>query len=119
MAELMFFISECIDFICMLFWHVGPIRMAALHVASVEASKTEMYQRTQTFHSANTNEDLREIRHFNSLINQHEAMQIKATGEPFSSEMPPCSRCSVRIQQGDFVFDQRNQRSYNALHVAS
>jgi hypothetical protein len=83
-----------------------------------------MYQRTQTFRSANTNGYPRDIRHFirdfNSVVNEHEAMQIKATGKPFSSsEWPPCSRCSVRIQQGNFVFDQRKRRSYNALHVAS
>ena len=54
------------------------------------------------------------IDHFYSLINQ-----LEATSRYFSSDMPPCAKCSARIQQGNLIFDQDNQQTYNALRLAS
>lgn len=57
---------------------------------------------------------LRDVYQFYSLINQ-----LEATGRSSSSDILPCANCSARIQQGDLVFEEDNQRNYNALHVAS
>jgi hypothetical protein len=66
-----------------------------------------------------TSGSLRDIEHFRRRVDRCDATITPWTGKPHNSDRPPCSKCSVKIQQGKIVFDQHNEQACNALHIAS